>query len=73
MSYVRKPVIDPQQGMADAKARCSAWAYNGVEASVGFTSQYSQPSSSGCMETTITFIYQRTGDSKSNDKGYCPL
>lgn len=68
MSYrydmFEKPVIEPQQGMADAKARCSAWAYNVVEAFGGFTSQCSKPSSSGYMETTITLIYQRTGDLK---------
>ena len=68
MSYsygmFEKPVIDPQQGMAAAKARCSAWGYNGAEPFGGFTSQCSQPSSSGCMETTVTVEYQCTGDLK---------
>ncbi|WP_242638492.1 YecR family lipoprotein [Pantoea ananatis] len=68
MSYsygmFEKPVIDPQQGMTAAKARCSAWGYNGAEAFGGFTSQCSQPSSSGCMQTTVTVEYQCTGDLK---------
>ena len=59
MSYsygmFESPVVDPQQGMNAAKARCAA---------CGFTSQCSQPSSSGCMQTLVTIEYQCTGDIK---------
>ncbi|MEL8431692.1 hypothetical protein J4V29_23315, partial [Escherichia coli] len=52
MSYsygmFESPVVDPQQGMNAAKARCAAWGYSGAEPFGGFTSQCSQPSSSGC-------------------------
>ncbi|NUA92531.1 hypothetical protein HT740_23515, partial [Escherichia coli] len=51
MSYsygmFESPVVDPQQGMNAAKARCAAWGYSGAEPFGGFTSQCSQPSSSG--------------------------
>ncbi|WP_258922620.1 YecR-like lipofamily protein [Klebsiella quasivariicola] len=47
-----------------AKARCAAWGYSGAEPFGGFTSQCSQPSSSGCMQTLVTIEYQCTGDIK---------
>ncbi|MFP1757295.1 YecR family lipoprotein [Lonsdalea quercina] len=58
------PVIDPKQGMVAAKARCAAWGYSGAEPFGGFTSQCTQPSSSGCMQTTVTVEYQCTGEIK---------
>ena len=62
MSYsygmFESPVVDPQQGMNAAKARCAAWGYSGAEPFGGFTSQCSQPSSSGCMQTLVTIEYQ---------------
>ena len=68
MSYsygmFESPVLDPQQGMNAAKARCAAWGYSGAEPFGGFTSQCSQPSSSGCMQTLVTIEYQCTGDIK---------
>ncbi|UNF04014.1 YecR-like lipofamily protein [Escherichia coli] len=68
MSYsygmFESPVVDPQQGMNAAKARCAAWGYSGAEPFGGFTSQCSQPSSSGCMQTLVTIEYQCTGDIK---------
>ncbi|EGT0042147.1 MULTISPECIES: YecR family lipoprotein [Enterobacteriaceae] len=68
MSYsygmFEQPVVDPQQGLADAKTRCSAWGYSGAEAFGGSTSVCSQMSSSGCTMTTVTTEYQCTGDLK---------
>ncbi|EKM6441136.1 hypothetical protein PU783_004249 [Cronobacter sakazakii] len=68
MSYsygmFESPVVDPSQGMTSAKARCAAWGYSGAEPFGGFTSQCTQPSSSGCMQTTVTIEYQCTGDIK---------
>ncbi|XPP71234.1 YecR family lipoprotein [Serratia liquefaciens] len=66
MSYsyglFEQPVVDPKQGLAAAKARCEAWGYSGTEPFGGFTSQCTQPSSSGCMQTTVTVEYQCTGN-----------
>lgn len=56
-----KPVVDASQGLAAAKSRCAAWGYSGSEPFGGFTSHCTQPSSSGCMETTVTVEYQCTG------------
>lgn len=68
MSYsygmFENPVVDPSQGMTAAKARCAAWGYSGAEPFGGFTSQCSQPSTSGCMQTLVTIEYQCTGDIK---------
>ncbi|ROH79800.1 MULTISPECIES: YecR family lipoprotein [Lonsdalea] len=58
------PVIDPKQGMTLAKARCAAWSYSGAEPFGGFTSKCTQPSYSGCMQTTVTVEYQCTGETK---------
>ncbi|XUA19938.1 YecR family lipoprotein [Citrobacter sp. OP27] len=68
MSYTygmfEQPVVDPQQGVTAATARCSAWGYSGAEAFGGSTSVCSQMSSSGCTMTTVTTEYQCTGDLK---------
>jgi hypothetical protein len=60
------PKVNPTQGLAAAKSRCSAWGYTGAEPFGGATKSCVDFSMGSCNAFRVTVEYQCTGNPPHN-------
>jgi hypothetical protein len=57
----QKPIVDVQQGIELAKAKCSAWGYTGAEPFGGEMRNCTAYNQYGCIQFLVTAEYQCLG------------
>ena len=57
----QKPVVDAQQGIELAKAKCAAWGYTGAEPFGGEVQNCTAYNQYGCVQFLVTAEYQCLG------------
>lgn len=63
--WLQRPVINPDQGEAEAQQRCNAWGYSGAEPFGGGLVTCEDSNGDGeCLRKRVDITYQCTGNPK---------